>query len=313
MSGKRCFLVAIAVFSAALCVGSLHAGVFDTVNEAENLYGQAVHAYFDGDYEGAVNLLTHVDELDPKNLYKDPRPYFFLGLAYCQLRQTELADEAFKKAAKIEQESLAARDFDVSGALRRIQGAQRLRIEEYRKEAKSVREEKEQKSFEVKYRETESERRHRILQGMAAPALQRPFIGQAPFGARSVDPFREPDGAEDPDKLIPTDDKSPASLPKPEKAEEANEKPDEPTPMAMPDKPKADDKDPFETPDGDKKEEPAVMTTPDKPKADDKDPFETPTDDKKEDSDEMATPDEPKADEKKPDEPKKDDDDNPFK
>jgi hypothetical protein len=95
------------------------------------LYGQGVHAYYNGDYESAVRYLTVTIS---KNT-DDPRSYYFRGLANAQLGNNEASLADLKKGAAIE-----ARDdrgvYQISTALQRIQGQPRLQLEKLRKQAR---------------------------------------------------------------------------------------------------------------------------------------------------------------------------------
>jgi len=95
------------------------------------LYGQGVHAYYNGDFESAVRYLTVTIS---KNT-DDPRSYYFRGLANAKLGNDEASLADLKKGAAIE-----ARDdrgvYKISTALQRIQGQPRLQIEKLRKQAR---------------------------------------------------------------------------------------------------------------------------------------------------------------------------------
>jgi len=307
MSKKVSFLVVVAVFCAALSAGCLTAGVFDRQNEAESLYGKGVHAFFDGDYQGVVELLAKVEELGSE----DPRPFFFLGLAQWRLGQKDEAEATFKKAAKLEWEDRTGRNaayYGVSDALKRIQGKERLYVESFRRQAKSDWERADQTRQQVRYGQ-EKDKGRSILAQLAEgselpPPEPRRFVGAAPFGARSVDPFRDPDGADDPDKLIPVDDITPIAKP-------VKKETDQPVAQSVE---KEDNSDSFGAADDEMDDDAADKPTPAKPKTpkDDTDPFGT-SDDDMDDADPFDPPD---AREKKTDEPKmvekKTDDDDPF-
>lgn len=95
------------------------------------LYGQGVHAYYNGDYESAVRYLTATISKDTD----DPRSYYFRGLANAKLGNDEASLADLKKGAAIE--ALDDRGFyKISTALQRIQGQPRLQIEKLRKQAR---------------------------------------------------------------------------------------------------------------------------------------------------------------------------------
>ncbi|MFP6588759.1 MAG: hypothetical protein VB814_14000, partial [Pirellulaceae bacterium] len=95
------------------------------------LYGQGVHAYYNGDYESAVRYLTA--SISKKTA--DPRSYYFRGLANAKLGNDEASLADLKKGAAIE--ALDNRGvYQISTALQRIQGQPRLQIEKLRKQAR---------------------------------------------------------------------------------------------------------------------------------------------------------------------------------
>lgn len=150
------------------------------VSRAENLYGKGVHAFFDKNYSGAIDLLTQTEQLGSE----DPRPYYFLALAHSRLKHNDKADEYFKKAAQFEWEGQAVRDYNVSEALRRIQGNERLHIERYRTQAKLDWQKSEKRRREMLYAK-ENANEKRILSEIAG----HPVV-LAPFGAQSIDPLK---------------------------------------------------------------------------------------------------------------------------
>jgi hypothetical protein len=95
------------------------------------LYGQGVHAYYNGDYESAIRYLTATIS---KNT-DDPRSYYFRGLANAKLGNDEASLADLKKGAAVE--ALDDRGvYQISTALQRIQGQPRLQIEKLRKQAR---------------------------------------------------------------------------------------------------------------------------------------------------------------------------------
>jgi hypothetical protein len=95
------------------------------------LYGQGVHAYYNGDYESAVRYLTATISKDTD----DPRSYYFRGLANAKLGNDAASLADLKKGAAIE--ALDDRGvYKISTALQRIQGQPRLQIEKLRQPAR---------------------------------------------------------------------------------------------------------------------------------------------------------------------------------
>lgn len=188
----------VAVAAMIALSSSAYANVFGKQHQAEVNYGKGVHAFFDGDYQQAIELFQDIE----KSGFNDPRACFFLALSHYRLEEKDKAEPLFKKAAELEISERRFRDYNVSDAIKRIQGKERLMLEEYRKEARTNWDAAEKRRDEVKYGNAKA-RDKEILS-----ALSRPFVGTAPFGARSVDPFRK-NTDEDHSKLIPSDDKMP--------------------------------------------------------------------------------------------------------
>jgi len=120
---------------------------FLITEESDYIYGQGVHAFFDRNYEEAVTILLRAEAIDTE----DPRPYYFLGLAYLRQKQTEKADQYFRKAAQLEYSGRALRDYAVSESLRRIQGEERLRLETIRTAERANARIREQRIREARY------------------------------------------------------------------------------------------------------------------------------------------------------------------
>ena len=91
------------------------------------VYGSGVHRYFSGDYRGAYDDLSAAINGGSK----DPRAYYFRGLAFLKLGRPEQATMDFQTGADLEITN-AGRPVDVARALERIQGSQRATLERYR-------------------------------------------------------------------------------------------------------------------------------------------------------------------------------------
>ena len=194
-------MVGLVIFVAAMffvCT-SVSANIFAKQQQAEVNYGKGVHAFFDGDYQQAIVVFRDIEELG----VKDPRAYFFYALSHYRLEENDKAESLFKKAAEFEISERRFRDYNVSDAIKRIQGKERIMIEDYRQKARNDWNAAEKRRSEVKYGESKTQDKD-ILS-----TLSKPFVGTAPFGARSVDPFRK-NTDEDHLKLIPSDDKMPS-------------------------------------------------------------------------------------------------------
>lgn len=97
----------------------------------DHFYGQGVHKFFARNYVGAFeDFNTAID-----NGSDDPRCYYFRGLTYLQLGREDEAKADFEKGSQLEMQA-AGKFFNVSKALERIQGRQRMMIEQYRTKAR---------------------------------------------------------------------------------------------------------------------------------------------------------------------------------
>ena len=116
----------------------------DTV--LNKLYGNGVHAYFAGDYVRAHYYLTAAIN----GRTQDPRCYYFRGLAYGRLGRPQEAEVDFQQGAKLETSDLN-RSYDVAKVLERVQGGDRLSIEQYRFQARVAAMEQSEKSRARRY------------------------------------------------------------------------------------------------------------------------------------------------------------------
>ena len=120
-------IVLLVVAGASLCAGSMFAQ--DVVLGQK--YGLGVHAYFAGDAVKAYEQLT--DAIDSGS--KDPRAFYFRGLAYLKLGRTQEANLDFQKGADLESRD-TNKFYNVAKSLERVQGAARMALENFRVEAR---------------------------------------------------------------------------------------------------------------------------------------------------------------------------------
>lgn len=118
----------IVAVGATLMSSSPASAQIDVLNE---LYGSGVHAYNSGQYRDAYDDFT----MAVRSGSKDPRVYYYRGLAYLRLGRPQEAQGDFQKAASLE---MADTDhfYQVSKALERVQGSARSQIERYRSKAR---------------------------------------------------------------------------------------------------------------------------------------------------------------------------------
>lgn len=94
------------------------------------VYGEAVHDYFAGNYQQAQQRLTQVVDAGSR----DPRAYFFRGLANQRIGFEDAANEDFRIGSELEAKYGGTEI--VGRALTRVQGGDRLKLEKYRTEAR---------------------------------------------------------------------------------------------------------------------------------------------------------------------------------
>jgi tetratricopeptide (TPR) repeat protein len=219
-------IVLLVVAGASLCAGSMFAQ--DVVLGQK--YGLGVHAYFAGDNVKAYEQLT--DAIDSGS--KDPRAFYFRGLAYLKLGRTPEANLDFQKGADLESRD-TNKFYNVAKSLERVQGAARMALENFRVEARMA-----------VYAEAERMRKARY------EAIQREE--QRVLRSQTVIPTPSPEAtkAAEPDAFAaPAEKAAPAQEQKPAQAAPADNKPPE-TPAApakpaseKPAEKKADPNDPF--------------------------------------------------------------------
>jgi len=96
-------------------------------------YGNGVHAYFGGDFQGSYDALSGVIEAGGT----DPRAHYFRGLAALKLGRLDEAEADFQQGASLEAEGRGRVGSRVIGrALERVQGCDRLKLEQYRGRAR---------------------------------------------------------------------------------------------------------------------------------------------------------------------------------
>jgi hypothetical protein len=121
--------------SIVLLVGglaSLTTGIVFAQNAAlGQKYGQGVHAFFSGDFVGTYEQMTAAVDAGSK----DPRVFYFRGLAFLQLGREQEAAKDFQKGAGLEATD-TNKFYDVSKALERVQGPGRAALESYRVNAR---------------------------------------------------------------------------------------------------------------------------------------------------------------------------------
>ncbi|MDR2168797.1 MAG: hypothetical protein LBP59_01485 [Planctomycetaceae bacterium] len=182
---KKLLLAPVAfLFFICSCVSGIFADELTIANESEVLYGAGVHAFFDGDYKKAIEIFDKVESLGSE----DPRPYFFAAIARYRLDVNSAdADKYFKKASTLEWQGKNLREYDVPESLRRIQGNERLHIEKYRTQAKIIWQKTKTTQDKIKYGTQIANDKNIVAE------VSKAFVGNAEFGAKTPDPFKDDD------------------------------------------------------------------------------------------------------------------------
>lgn len=96
-------------------------------------YGNGVHAYFECDYQCSYDALSGVIEAGSN----DPRAYYYRGLSALKLGRLDEAEADFQQGANLEAEGRGSVGGRAIGrALERVQGCDRLKLEQYRGRAR---------------------------------------------------------------------------------------------------------------------------------------------------------------------------------
>lgn len=110
----------------------------------ENSYAKGLGLFYNGNYPEALDSLNKAATAAPQ----DPRPCFFIGVCLSRMGQQDKAYSMYKVASAREYLP-GGRQVNVDNSLRRIQGAERLAIEQARKDVAAIWAEK-QKARSIK-------------------------------------------------------------------------------------------------------------------------------------------------------------------
>jgi hypothetical protein len=171
----------LALLAVALVLTSAAALPAQNAAMTAQCYGTGVHAYFSGDYNRAFELFNTA----ATSGVADPRVVYFRGLAQLRLGRTDEAKQDFQKASKLEIAD-QERMYNVSRALERIQGGDRLLIEQYRGEARIVAFQKAEEMRKTRYEEQP------INDARVAPKPQAPAFGEPPTPGAKTPPTPAP-------------------------------------------------------------------------------------------------------------------------
>jgi len=118
---------------------------------------------------------------------RDPRVFYFRGLAYLKFGRTSEAEMDFQKGAELESRDIN-KYYNVGRALERVQGSDRQLLETYRVQARMAAYEESEKVRKARYEALKREE-SRVLQQQPPRAQLRPENRLKPFQRR---PPKEP-------------------------------------------------------------------------------------------------------------------------
>ncbi len=121
---RKCFAPALAVFALVVSGHLTNAQEVDI----ERVYGDGVHAYFNGKFKEAIKYLNKSIEAGSI----DARAFYFRGLAQYQLGNKEAGNKDFIEGAALEQKFLNQQRV-INRSLQRVQGNVRLSLEKVRR------------------------------------------------------------------------------------------------------------------------------------------------------------------------------------
>lgn len=142
------------------------------------MYGRGVHRYFAGDYDSAYRLLSMAID----NGSQDPRTYYFRGLVAWNTGRPEEAREDWQTGAQLE--SQGEYGLVIGRSLARIQGSERLELEEIRQMARLKAQEMAQARAQARYQQT---------QDAEQQVLRQPGTGVVPPAPPAAAPTVVPD------------------------------------------------------------------------------------------------------------------------
>lgn len=158
------------------------------------MYGRGVHRYFAGDDDSAYRLLTMAID----NGSQDPRAYYFRGLVAWNSGRPEEARQDWEMGAQLE--SQGEYGLLIGRSLARVQGSERLELEEIRQMSRLKAQEDAQARAQARYQQMqEAEQQvlrqpNRNVAPPAPPAAAPPVVPDA-----AVDPFADDAAAGEPE------------------------------------------------------------------------------------------------------------------
>lgn len=211
---------------AAAAIIGLFAAAADA-GPVETLYGQGVHQFFRGDLASSARTLGDCVAAGSR----DPRVFYFRGLALAGAGRTDEAEADFVEAARLE--ASGAGGGDVGRALERIQGYWRYAIEKHRLSARIA----------IGLNAAGRRRESVLAPPLPAPSSPGPLRGPRPVPESVIDVPAEREEVEPVAPPRPADPAEPAKpmTAEPEGDDPFGEKPAPPKPKTGGDDPFGDD------------------------------------------------------------------------
>ncbi|MFM8735756.1 MAG: hypothetical protein ACKOC8_11240 [Pirellulales bacterium] len=153
-------------------------------------YGDAVHAYFAGDYQRSYEDLSNVIEAGST----DPRVYYFRGLAALKLGRFDESEADFSTGSTREAEGTGS--WPIARSLERIQGHDRVKLERHRARARVALVQDNRRRSTLRYLDVER----------AAPEVQRTRRPRSEAAADTANPFEEVQPAEERAEPMPAEE-----------------------------------------------------------------------------------------------------------
>lgn len=226
-------VAALAVFAGFTCGGLSAQPSVDSV-PTQAVYGSGVHSFFAGQLARSYDDLTNAIEAGSR----DPRVYYFRGLAALRMGRTDEAEADFSTGAELELDSKRLMVVDVPRSLERIQGPDRLQLERHRTRARVVVQQRNRRAAENRYRDTQDAQEDVLREPRAGGGDIRQDVEEQ-FGGRELPSGKPPaelppatDAEEERDAKPAMDDT--LERVRPEPATEENAAPAEPAADAVP-------------------------------------------------------------------------------
>lgn len=187
-------LWSLTVTDSVLCAASTGMVSRQAVPSTDQYYGAGSHAVFARQYVEAIAIFDEAETAGSR----DPRCYFLRGVAKWRTGDTEAATADFAVAASLEWEFPAVNTAAVSAAIARVQGPERVQVEQARRIAKDNWTWAEQKRRIQRYGDIRQQERELVYTQIAtAPTtnysnITPPIVGETtsplPFGAQPINP-----------------------------------------------------------------------------------------------------------------------------